>query len=114
MGGHLDIADVFIALRVNDPYFAVALPCVLAAVAYVDQFGIRFVNDAVGPGLKLDRIEKLESVALKHSDHSVVTACQKQLIQVWNKQRALRLFESRYAPQPFPGFQVNHFDRAIL
>src|SRR5713226_5154323 len=77
MGANLDVADVLVVLRADDPDFSVVLSCVLAAIAHVNKLGVRLVDDAVGSRLELDRIEKLQSVAAKHSDHSVVAAFQK-------------------------------------
>ena len=76
MGRHLDIADVFVGLRVKDSYFPIALSRILATIADIDQLRVWIVDDAVGSRFNLDRIQKLERVSSKNSHHSVVAACQ--------------------------------------
>src|SRR5260370_4430814 len=114
MRGHLEIANVFVVLRIDDSDFSVVFSRIFAAVAYIDQLGIRFVDNAVGPRLKLDRIEKLESVAPKHPDHSVVAACQEQLVEFRYIQHPLSLLETGNASRPLPGSQIHHLKCAIL
>src|SRR5437588_596421 len=113
MSSHPDLADMLGALRVNDSYFAIVFSCILAAITNIDQLGVGIVDDAVGPGVEVDRSDGLERVSLKYSDHSVIAACQKCLVKFWDKQDTLWFLESWQAPHPLRGFQVNHFKCAI-
>src|SRR5712671_5973459 len=114
MRGHLDVADVFVILRVDNSDFSVVLSSVLTTVADIDQLGIWFVDNSVGPRIKLDRIEQLKRVPSKHADHCVVAACQKQLVELRDVRCALRLLESGNAPRPFSRSQIHDFKGAIL
>src|SRR5207249_205472 len=77
VGHNFDIADALVFLCVDDSNLSVVLPCVLTTVTDIDKFRMRFVDDAVGPTVKLDRVKKIERVAPKDSEHPVIPACHK-------------------------------------
>src|SRR5438093_1335674 len=75
VGHNFDIADALVFLCVDDSNLSVVLPCVLTTVTDIDKFRMRFVDDAVVPTVKLDRVKKIERVAPKDSEHPVIPAC---------------------------------------
>src|SRR5215471_19396198 len=114
MGRHSDISNMLVSFCVDDSDFPIVLTRVFAAIPDVDELGVRFVDNAVGTGFKLDRVEKVERVRLKDPQHGVVSAGYEQLIECRDEQRSLRLLESRDASHPLTGLQINDLQRAVL
>src|SRR5438309_7056527 len=108
------VTDEPVVPRVDDSDFSVVLSRVLAAIADINKLRLRFIDHAVRPRLKLDRIEKFERVSSKNPEHPVIAACQEQLVEFRDEQGPLRLLESGDTAYPLSSLQIHHLKRSIF
>ena len=111
---YLDISDVLFASRINDSNCSIFRACCPTAVSDVEQSRTSIVGHAIGAKVKMDRTEKVESVAAEYPHHPIIIAGYEESVQRRKICHTLRCFESGNAACPFSGFQIHHFQRAIF
>src|SRR5437588_4671586 len=114
MSNNSYITDDLVVLGIDDSDFSVVLSRVLAPVADVNELRLGFIDHAVRSQFKMDRIEKFERVPSEYSEHTVIAACQKQLIQFRHEQCPLCFLKSWDAAHPLASLQVHHLKGAIF
>ena len=67
------------------------------------------VPGSVRTEVQLDGIEQFEPVASKNTEHSVVSAGDKDLVHSSHVGDPLRLLKTSDTPGPFAGLQVDNF-----
>src|ERR1035438_7759460 len=107
MSHDFNIAEAPILPCIDDSDLSVVLPRVLSTIPDVDKLRFRFVDNSVRSRLQVNRVEKFQSVPLKHSQHPVISAGHKQLLEFRDVQGALRLLESGKAAHPLTGLQIH-------
>src|SRR6266849_996807 len=114
MSHDLYVTDDLVDLGIDDSDFSVVLFRVLAPVTDVNELRLGFIDQVVRSQFKMDRIEKFERVPSEYSEHAVIAACQKQLIQFRHEQCSLCFLKSGDTAYPLASLQVHHLKGAIF
>src|ERR1700730_8615259 len=109
MSGDLNVADTFVHFRVNNGDFSKFLARILPAVTHIQKLCLWIVDNAVWTQIQLDGVNEFEGITTEDTEHPIIAAGYKYLVQCRNVGDALRLLEPGDAASPFPSLQVHNF-----
>src|SRR6516165_7762355 len=105
---------MLVSFSIDDPNFAVILSSFFPVIADVQQPFSWIIGYPVGARLEPDGIEKFQGICLKYPQHSIIPACDEQLVESSHVSDALWFLEPRNTFQPLTRFQVHYFHGAIF